>query len=286
MKQPPLSGNSEGGGDGEGQCISSSRKQHNGLCEINPMTNESLVVGANNATVQPSREGLRAGRRQSEIIRCNSEIILPEPRRATIDDRKDVNHLLSQMKEVVPSSPIIPALPLFGLSPSVGVLEANILHETTADLHLSGFKNLDLDGGRRLRRRSISTPEFCMLVASDPLDGGVTNFPSDYRRPPSTERRSLSPERSSSLGANSLPQQTADQLNGLNSDHSNGGVRSSQRSSSVPRRQTMPEQIHNLINLGDVMDSNALRYLPKILRDVYAQRQTKRPSLVSSLFFH
>jgi len=33
------------------------------------------------------------------------------------------------------------------------------------------------------------------------------------------------------------------------------------------------------------LDPTALRYLPKILRDTYAQRQTKRPSIVSLTFF-
>jgi hypothetical protein len=203
MKQPPLSGKSGGGGDGEDQCISSSKDYQSDLCEMKTTMNESLAVGADKATVQSSREGLYSG-------------------------------------------------------------------------------------GRRLRRRSISSPEFCMLVAPDPLVGGGSNLPLDCIRRPSTGRRSLSPERSSSLGAYNFPHQTALHLDGLiNSDHSNGGVRSGRRSSSssVPRRQTMPEQIHDLINLGDVMDSNALRYLPKILRDVYAQRQSKRPSMVSSSLF-
>lgn len=202
MKQPPQSGKSGGGGDGEDQCISSSKDYQSDLCEMKTTMNESLAVGADEATVQSSREGLYSG-------------------------------------------------------------------------------------GRRLRRRSISTPELCMLVAPDPLVGGGSNFPLDCIRRPSTGRRSLSPQRSSPLGAYNFPHQTALHQDGLrNSDHFNGGVRSGRRSSSssVPRRQTMPEQIH-MNDLGDVMDSNALRYLPKILRDVYAQRQLKRPSMVSSSLF-
>ena len=56
----------------------------------------------------------------------------------------------------------------------------------------------------------------------------------------------------------------------------------------VSRRASMPAHIaQNLHGVGggvgrsDVMDPNAMRYLPKILRDTYAQRQTRRPSLVS-----
>ncbi|KAL7551428.1 hypothetical protein ACHAWF_014616 [Thalassiosira exigua] len=51
------------------------------------------------------------------------------------------------------------------------------------------------------------------------------------------------------------------------------------------RRASMPTHIAQAMhrsrpNQKEVMDRNATRYLPKILRDTYAQRQTRRPSLL------
>jgi hypothetical protein len=50
-----------------------------------------------------------------------------------------------------------------------------------------------------------------------------------------------------------------------------------------PRRTTLPENIKPMQNDNEstVIEPGAMRYLPKILRDIYAQRQTRRPSLVS-----
>jgi hypothetical protein len=283
MKPPPLSATSKGGEE-VGESISTSRAQHYGLCEINPTTNESHVGRADNATVESSREGLPAGRRQPEIISCDSQRLLPGSRRKTIYNRIDESHLVSPLKEVVSSSQILtpdgPSLFLVD-DPSIRILNANKSHQKTADLHPNHFKDFsNSNGGGRSRRRSISTPNFCML---DPGVGGGTKFPWNYSRPPLTNRRSLSPERLSfrlidtegsfplrflSRLTNSSPEQPADL-------HLNDFKKS--------RRHSMPEHIQK--NLGEVMDSNALRYLPKILRDVYAQRQTRRPSLVSSSFF-
>lgn len=51
------------------------------------------------------------------------------------------------------------------------------------------------------------------------------------------------------------------------------------------RRASMPEHLDQALRKGscpsEVMDPNAMRYLPKILRDTYAQRQTRRKSDVS-----
>ena len=51
------------------------------------------------------------------------------------------------------------------------------------------------------------------------------------------------------------------------------------------RRASLPEHLEQALRNGsspsEVMDPNAMRYLPKILRDTYAQRQTKRRSTVS-----
>lgn len=49
------------------------------------------------------------------------------------------------------------------------------------------------------------------------------------------------------------------------------------------RRTTLPENIKPMQNdnASTVIEPGAMRYLPKILRDIYAQRQTRRPSLVS-----
>ena len=55
------------------------------------------------------------------------------------------------------------------------------------------------------------------------------------------------------------------------------------------RRASLPAHLEQALRNGsspsEVMDPNALRYLPKILRDTYAQRQTKRPSTVSMYNF-
>lgn len=51
------------------------------------------------------------------------------------------------------------------------------------------------------------------------------------------------------------------------------------------RRATLPENIKPMQDdhQSDIMDPNAMRYLPKILRDIYAQRQRRRPSQVRRL---
>ncbi|KAL3802963.1 hypothetical protein HJC23_011586 [Cyclotella cryptica] len=48
------------------------------------------------------------------------------------------------------------------------------------------------------------------------------------------------------------------------------------------RRATLPENIKPMQDdhESDIMDPNAMRYLPKILRDIYAQRQRRRPSQI------
>ena len=163
-----------------------------------------------------------------------------------------------------------------------------------------------MDGSHLIRnlrsQKAISTPDFGMLVTSDPDPdvGGGRNFTWDCGRLPMANcrlanRRSLSLERTSwglhdtarrppSRLENNLLQDTANlHLNDFeNTEHSEGGGRSRQ-----VRRTTMPEAVQYQRNLGEVMDPNALRYLPKILRDTYAQRQTKRASLVSLfLIFH
>ena len=56
------------------------------------------------------------------------------------------------------------------------------------------------------------------------------------------------------------------------------------------RRTSLPEHLEQALrndggrSQSEVMDPNAMRYLPKILRDTYAQRQTKRRSSVSIHF--
>ena len=48
------------------------------------------------------------------------------------------------------------------------------------------------------------------------------------------------------------------------------------------RRTSLPENIKPMQNDNEstIMEAGAMRYLPKILRDIYAQRQTRRPSAV------
>ena len=72
-------------------------------------------------------------------------------------------------------------------------------------------------------------------------------------------------------------------------DHSHGGNEESSYdktlanlSARFTRRATLPENIKPMQDdhESDIMDPNAMRYLPKILRDIYAQRQRRRPSQV------
>jgi len=260
-KQPPLSAAASEGGGG-GKAVSSSREQHCGSSNISLMTNECHREGDDNASVDAadvvttsttqSRRKASPGRRRSEqIIRRDSDRRFEkERRRTTVCSRMGESHLV---------------------------------------------RNLRL-------QKAISTPDFGMLVASDPDPdvGGGRNFPWDCGRLPMANRRlanrrSLSPERiswglldtarrrPSRLGNNLLQDTAKLHLNDFEtSDQSEGGGRSRQ-----VRRATMPEAIQYQRSLGEVMDPNALRYLPKFLRDTYAQRQTRRASLVRLfLIFH
>jgi hypothetical protein len=72
-------------------------------------------------------------------------------------------------------------------------------------------------------------------------------------------------------------------------DHSHGGGNDESYDKTLAgigarftRRATLPENIKPMQDdhESDIMDPNAMRYLPKILRDIYAQRQRRRPSQV------
>jgi hypothetical protein len=67
------------------------------------------------------------------------------------------------------------------------------------------------------------------------------------------------------------------------SDYSDDEDQGRTASKPFTRRTTLPENIKPMQNDNEsnIMDPNAMRYLPKILRDIYAQRQTRRPSEVS-----
>lgn len=104
-----------------------------------------------------------------------------------------------------------------------------------------------------------------------------------------SERRSLSPiarrhrdrpfpNRLSQLGYHTFYHR--------NDDSDDEDIVNSRKSSKpLTRRTTLPENIKPMQNDNEstIMEPNAMRYLPKILRDIYAQRQTRRPSLVSFL---
>ena len=136
------------------------------------------------------------------------------------------------------------------------------------------------------------------------------NFPwqrEDFGKPLMAHRRSLSPKVSSwnrngfgrpppsrlennHILTRSIPINNDDNADriysydipGLGLDSSDRDGRSSPKHRS--RRASMPEHLEQALRKGsspsEVMNQNALRYLPKILRDTYAQRQTKRPSLL------
>lgn len=107
-----------------------------------------------------------------------------------------------------------------------------------------------------------------------------------------TERRSLSPftrlrsrdkrphpSRLSQSGHHTFYHRDDD-----NDESNNNRPPSCRRNSKIfTRRTSLPENIKPMQNDNqtDVIDPNALRYLPKILRDIYAQRQVRRPSDVS-----
>ena len=248
-KQPPLSAASEGGGGGGGEAEWSSRDQHCGSINISSMTNECHREGDDNASVDAA------------------DIVNP----STTQSRKKLSPGRRRSEQIIRHN-------------SVRRFEKG-RRRTTVCSRMGGshlVRNLRL-------HKTISSPDFGMLFTSDPDARVGRNVPWDCGRLPMANRRSLSPERTPwalhdtvrrrpSRLANNLLQDTANlHLNDFeNSDHSEGGGRSRQ-----VRRSTMPEAIQFQRNLGEVMDPNALRYLPKILRDTYAQRQTRRKSLVS-----
>eukprot|EP00585_Thalassiosira_rotula_P006314 CAMPEP_0196149938 /NCGR_PEP_ID=MMETSP0910-20130528/30829_1 /TAXON_ID=49265 /ORGANISM="Thalassiosira rotula, Strain GSO102" /LENGTH=129 /DNA_ID=CAMNT_0041412957 /DNA_START=42 /DNA_END=427 /DNA_ORIENTATION=+ len=104
------------------------------------------------------------------------------------------------------------------------------------------------------------------------------------------QRRSLSPKTSTAtrieLGR-APPTRLEDNLfDDFDAEPAGSGMDTSERDENNnrvvrPRRRgSMPLQMlsSKKKNNGEVMDPNAMRYLPKILRDTYAQRQTKRQS--------
>ena len=136
---------------------------------------------------------------------------------------------------------------------------------------------------------------------------------SDIWQPlPPSNRRSISPE-SRALVADSIrPRQVPTRLNDYDTlveqftascFAGNGGMalegiggmaerRGSEPSSGESRRRSsMPKRLRSVRTSmvlarqkDEAMDPNAMRYLPKILRDIYAQRQNRRGSDVSSIF--
>lgn len=129
--------------------------------------------------------------------------------------------------------------------------------------------------------------------------------------PPST-RRPLSPESRALLVESIRPRQVPTRLNdyetlveqlaascfaGDGGMSLEGGGAMAERRGSEPtsgesrRRSSMPKRLRSVRSSmvlarhkDEAMDPNAMRYLPKILRDMYAQRQNRRGSDVSSIF--
>ena len=106
-----------------------------------------------------------------------------------------------------------------------------------------------------------------------------------------SERRSLSPVtrryegtnrrlRLSQVGDHSYYHRNSQDLD---VDAATSGERSPKRAP-FSRRTTLPENIKPMQqneNESNIMEAGAMRYLPQILRDIYAQRQRRRPSEVS-----
>jgi hypothetical protein len=94
------------------------------------------------------------------------------------------------------------------------------------------------------------------------------------------------PSRLSLLGHHTFYHRNDDSDN-ADDDAKNNKTRLSGSGKPFTRRTTLPENIKPMQNDNEstIMEPNAMRYLPKILRDIYAQRQTRRPSEVSTLDF-
>lgn len=136
----------------------------------------------------------------------------------------------------------------------------------------------------------------------------------DFGRPLMAQRRSLSPRTSSAsriqfgrapptrledalFGDIDHGELTTARLDGPDRDAGVGVLATMDRLEEgrnfFSRRASMPAHLAETLlagskkstHAGEVMDPKAMRYLPKILRDTYAQRQTKRQSLVSSPFW-
>ena len=79
--------------------------------------------------------------------------------------------------------------------------------------------------------------------------------------------------------------QSLDATSSTNSGEGSATNSTSPKRTQFSRRTTLPENIKPMQQKeeeeSNIMDAGAMRYLPKILRDIYAQRQRRRPSQVS-----
>ena len=115
----------------------------------------------------------------------------------------------------------------------------------------------------------------------------------DFGRPLMAQRRSLSPKTSSASRTEfcqapptrleeNIFQDFAAEPPYVPVDIPDVGSRRGMGRAMSARRASMPDHLaETMRGSSEVMDPNAMRYLPKILRDTYAQRQTRRSSLVS-----
>ena len=155
--------------------------------------------------------------------------------------------------------------------------------------------------------KSMSTPVLRSQTSLDAISRAERRSNREQRRAMDrtvllTERRSLSPiarfrnrdrrpqpSRLSQLGHHTFYHRDDDDDDDDDNDESDNNNKATSRrrcSKIFTRRTTLPGNIKPMenYNQSDVIEPNAIRYLPKILRDIYAQRQIRRPSSDVSIF--